>query len=86
MGPTDWVMTIILGGILGMVAKGIRVVIGLKKMNEVAAQEGKKFSELFQGNTLGISLLIGFIAGALAMVGVSNGMEISNPSKELANN
>jgi uncharacterized membrane protein YeaQ/YmgE (transglycosylase-associated protein family) len=83
MGTTDWVMTIILGGILGMVGQGIRVIIGLKKMNETAAQEGKKFSDLFQGNTLGLSLLIGFIAGALAMVGISNGMEISNPSKEI---
>ena len=83
MGTIDWVMTLILGGILGMVGQGIRVVIGLKKMNEIAAQEGKKFSELFQGNTLGLSLLIGFIAGALAMIGVTGSMEVNNPSKEL---
>ena len=83
MGATDWVLTLILGGILGMLGQGIRVVIGLKKTNDLAAQEGKKFSDLFQGNTLGISLLIGFIAGALAMIGVTGSMEVKNPSKEL---
>ena len=83
MGTTDWVMTLILGGILGMVGQGIRVIIGLKKMNQTAAQKGKKFSDLFQGNTLGLSLLIGFIAGALAMIGVTGSMEVGNPSKEL---
>ncbi len=83
MGTTDWVLTLILGGLLGMLGQGVRVVVGLKKMNELAVQEGKKFSELFQSNTLGISLLIGFIAGALAMVGVTGSMEGNNPSKEL---
>jgi hypothetical protein len=83
MGATDWVLTLILGGILGMLGQGIRVVIGLKKTNELAVNEGKKFSDLFQGNTLGISLLIGFIAGALAMIGVTGSMEVKNPSKEL---
>jgi hypothetical protein len=83
MGATDWVLTLILGGILGMLGQGVRVVIGLKKMNESAAQEGKKFSERFEGSTLGISLLIGFIAGSLAMIGISDNLEVIKPSKEL---
>lgn len=82
MAAADWVLTLVLGGLLGMLGQGVRIVVGLKKVNELAAQEGKKFSELFQGNTLGISLLIGFIAGALAMVGVAGSMEGNNPSKE----
>jgi hypothetical protein len=38
---------------------------------------------MFQGSALGISLLIGFIAGALAMIGISESFEAAKPSKEL---
>ena len=83
MGLTDWFFTLLLGGMLGVIGQGIRVVIGLKKLNQEASLEGKPFSELFQGSALSISLLIGFVAGALAIIGITDGNEATKPSKEL---
>ena len=83
MAATEWVLTLILGGILGMIGQGIRVVAGLKKVNDQASAEGKSFNMLFQGSALGLSLLIGFIAGTLAIIGVTGGATVGNPSKEL---
>ena len=65
------VMAIILGGLLGMVGQGIRVVVGLKKLNDTAAAKKTEFKELFSTSTLMLSLLIGFVAGVLALIGTS---------------
>lgn len=65
------VMEIILGGLLGMVGQGARVVVGLKKLNDEAAEKQKPFSDLFSTSTLVVSLLIGFVAGVLALIGTS---------------
>jgi hypothetical protein len=75
MGTTDWVLTLILGGILGMIGQGIRVIAGLKKVNDKASAEGKSFGVLFSTSTLSLSLLIGFIAGALAIIGMTGTAE-----------
>lgn len=83
MGATEWVITLILGGILGMIGQGIRVIAGLKKVNDQASVVGKSFGTFFQGNRLALSLLIGFIAGTLAIIGFTNSMEIIKPSREL---
>jgi len=83
MTAADWILTLVLGGILGMIGQGIRVVAGLKKVNDQASKEGRSFGEMFQGSALGISLLIGFIAGALAMIGISESLEAAKPSKEI---
>jgi len=71
MGATDWVLTLVLGGILGMIGQGIRVVPGLKKVNDQATAERKSFGTLFSTSTLSLSLLIGFVAGALAIIGMT---------------
>jgi len=83
MEATELVITLILGGILGMIGQGIRVIAGLKKVNDQAIQEDKKFTDFFQGSTLGISLLIGFIAGALAIIGLTGGTMVLTPSREI---
>ena len=83
MGASDWVLTLILGGILGMIGQGIRVVAGLKKVNDRASAEGKNFRSLFETSTMALSLLIGFIAGTLAIIGVTGTTEVATPSKEL---
>ena len=82
-GTTDWVLTLILGGILGMIGQEIRGGAGLKKVNDQASAEGKSFGLIFQSSTLALSLLIGFIAGTLAIIGVTGGEVTVNPSKEL---
>lgn len=83
MAANDWVLTLLLGGILGMIGQGIRVVAGLKKVNDQASAEGKSFGSLFETSKLFLSLLIGFIAGALAIIGVTGSAGDVNPTKEL---
>ncbi len=76
MVQPDWRQFILLGGIMGAMGQGARVVIGLRKLNdEVSA---KASAALATGGTppqigdsidvsrLLVSLLIGFIAGELA--------------------
>ena len=69
---TEWITLILLGGLLGTVGQGIRVVVGLKKLNDQALQDKKDLSELFSGSNLAISLLIGFIAGVLGILSLPN--------------
>jgi F0F1-type ATP synthase membrane subunit c/vacuolar-type H+-ATPase subunit K len=68
----DWINLILLGGLLGAVGQGIRVVVGLKKVNDQALQEKKEFSALFSPATLIVSLLVGFIAGVLGILSLPN--------------
>jgi hypothetical protein len=71
MATVDWIFQILLGAMLGLIGQGVRVVGGLKKLHDTAQQEEKTFGQLFDLATLGVSLLIGAIAGALAMIGIS---------------
>lgn len=71
MRADEWVLQLLLGGFLGLIGQGIRVVTGLKKVHDQAAAEGKAFGELFEPSQLLISLLIGFIAGAVAVVSMN---------------
>ncbi len=61
-------LNLLLGGILGTLGQGLRVVAGLKKMNDQAARDRKTFSDMFQTSAMLSSLMIGFIAGAVAIV------------------
>ncbi len=64
--PIKWITYIALGGLLGVLGQGIRVIIGLKKLKDKATEESVSFAQLFETSTLVVSLFIGFIAGALA--------------------
>lgn len=68
MTTEQWILNLLLGGILGMLGQGLRVVAGLKKMNDQGAREGRTFSSMFQTSEMVSSLMIGFIAGAVAIV------------------
>ena len=61
------IMNILAGGLLGLLGQGVRVVAGLKK-----ASEDSKLADVFVANQLLVSLLIGFVAGGLAMLGMSD--------------
>lgn len=70
-GASDWILAIVLGGLLGMIGQGIRAVIGLKKMEDMKDQANGANQEppkeaVFDGRRLGGSLLIGAVAGSLA--------------------
>ena len=64
----QWLVQLLLGGLLGVLGQGIRVVPGMKKLNDHALAEGKPFRDVFNLGTLLISFLIGFMAGALAII------------------
>ena len=83
MTATDWVTGLLLGGLLGMLGQGIRIIVGLKKLNDEASVQGASFGSKFEGSRLGLSLLIGFIAGGLAVIGFAESPGITTPSREL---
>ncbi len=57
-----------LGGFLGLLGQGVRVIAGLKKLQD-ASQEPLKENTEFDLRRLCITFLIGFIAGGLGIVG-----------------
>lgn len=68
MSTTDWIVMLLLGGFLGVLGQGVRTIPGLKKVNDQASEEKRSFSDLFQLSRLLLSLFIGFVAGALAVL------------------
>lgn len=61
----EWLQIVGIGAVAGMIGQGVRVAVGLKKVNDAAEESGRPFGELFSGAKLAVSLLIGSIAGAL---------------------
>ncbi|MDX2169001.1 MAG: hypothetical protein SF182_18180 [Deltaproteobacteria bacterium] len=60
----EWLQVLLLGGLVGALGQGARVVVGLKKLGDEAAAKGGA-AEPLQPSRMVTSLLIGFIAGAL---------------------
>lgn len=76
--PLNILILIILGAILGMVGQGIRVIIGLKKVNDKALQENKNPTDLIETKQLVLSLCIAFAIGAIAgVLAAVNSMDMS---------
>ena len=64
---TEWILLIILGGLAGALGQSARVLVGIKKLDDqVAVLEGKSHEDLLSVSRLIISIVIGFVAGALA--------------------
>lgn len=82
MGTTDWVLALIFGGMLGMIGQGIRMMMGLKKANDEASAKGEKFQDTFESGRLMLTLLIGFIAGALAVISLYGTIDMTAISNE----
>lgn len=68
MTKQDLILQVVSGGLLGMLGQTVRVCGGIKKISDLAAVNNQQVSDLFDGGRLLTSLLIGFAAGALAMV------------------
>lgn len=66
--PQAVIMTVMLGGVLGMLGQALRVVVGLKKVHDESGEAGKPFAEVFNSSRLILSLLVGFVAGALTLL------------------
>lgn len=71
MTSSDLLITLLLGGLLGMMGQGIRVIIGLKKINDNAQRNNTDPKEDFDPKTLIISLFIGFVSGGLTVLTLS---------------
>jgi len=64
---------LLLGGLLGMVGQGIRVMVGLKKKYDESLRSNKKLKDIFDARQLWISILISFLIGTIAgILGVIN--------------
>jgi hypothetical protein len=63
----DLLCFLFVGGLLGILGQGIRIIIGLKKLDQQRAIDEDK-AELFTSNRLFVSIFIGFIAGSLALL------------------
>lgn len=64
-------INLILCGLLGLIGQGIRVVVGLKKLQEESVEKDAQnpkgiFEGQFDARQLWLSLFIGFVAGCLA--------------------
>lgn len=69
MSALDLIYLLLAGGMLGMLGQVVRMCAGLKKANDSASASGQSFADMFDGGKLAISLVIGFAAGALALLG-----------------
>nr|WP_321984274.1 hypothetical protein [uncultured Lichenicoccus sp.] len=64
---------LLLAGLLGMIGQGVRAVVGLKGLALQALDPNVPLPEAFNPTRLIVSLVIGFVAGALA--GTAMGIE-----------
>ncbi|PTT72588.1 MULTISPECIES: hypothetical protein [unclassified Chryseobacterium] len=63
------VSMILLGGLLGIVGQGVRMIVGLKKLNEENSQKKPGESiEKFHASRIWLSMFVGFTAGVLALI------------------
>lgn len=66
---SEYVSALVLGGILGMIGQGLRVIVGLKKLYDALADTGEELSGTrFDSRRLWLSLFIGFVAGSFGMI------------------
>lgn len=65
LNVADWVQVIAFGALLGAAGQIVRVVAGLKKLNEKANEKGVAVAELFSPSQFVFSILIGAVAGLL---------------------
>ena len=82
MDAMGWIQLILFGGLLGILGQGTRVVVGLKKINDEAVEEHKRFGEVFDGRLLMITIFIGFVAGALATIALHENADTSDATAQ----
>ena len=70
MEAYEWLQLLGLGGACGALGQGVRTIVGLKKVHDATANSSTTTSEAMDISRLLTSLAIGFIAGALAAVGL----------------
>ncbi|MEX6508361.1 hypothetical protein [Jiella sp. M17.18] len=78
----DWLSLLVLGGGMGVLGQIMRIIVGLKKQMDQASQMNVPTKEMISGARLLISLLIAFVAGALAVLVIPD-LDIGNISRDM---
>ncbi len=71
---TEWLELIVLAGLAGAVGQTARVIVGIKKVNDQASATNQSMGDIIELPRLVVSLLIGFVAGVLAVLVLNPGM------------
>ena len=72
MESSEIILNLLIGGILGLVGQMLRFLVGYKKLYDVASKESVAPSEMFDTSRFVISLIIGFVAGVVGVVSISD--------------
>lgn len=76
---SQWLMVLGLGSVAGAGGQLARVVVGLKKANDAAANDGLALADVFSTAKLSVSILLGAVAGGfVAIEVVPSDMNVSN--------
>jgi hypothetical protein len=65
---TEWIQLVSIGALFGALGQAIRVIPGLKKAADEAAEKARSLTDDFVPSRLFISLLIGAVAGVLGAI------------------
>lgn len=68
---SEILLQLLIGGLLGLVGQMLRFLVGYKKLYEVASEKNTATADMFQTSRFVISLIIGFVAGVLGMISIS---------------
>lgn len=64
---SDWLQLLVLGALAGAAGQGARVIVGIKKISDAASSTQSSVADLIEPSRLVISLIIGAVAGVLAV-------------------
>ena len=65
MNSYNWLILVLLGGIMGALGQGIRAGLGFKKLRDEVGDDGAAFSAKFSASRFYTRIFLGFIVGAL---------------------
>lgn len=71
METSEILLQLLTGGLLGLVGQMLRFLVGYKKLNDEALKGGKAVADMFQTTRFILSLIIGFVAGVIGVVSLS---------------
>lgn len=80
----QWMQVLGLGGVAGAIGQGARTIVGLKKTNDAASAANVSTREMIDGSRMIVSLAIGFVAGALAAIGIVDNLDVIPAEKIFA--
>ncbi len=80
----EWIQVLGFGALLGAAGQILRVVAGLKKLNDEANQKGVAVGDLFATSQLVVSILIGAVAGLLGAISLGIDPKAAIPTEKVS--